>query len=151
MRVPKIRPIAIVLVGLIAAAALVLLGRASVDRSPAHPAAQPADHSDQYFDGLQVGEAQGRREGRALQEGAALPAGSRRPVHDAFGAGYAAGANDAFAGYDGGWTIGMPYVVTLAEAAGHIVYRIKGRESMHPGVNYYLCPDGHSLCQQPRR
>jgi hypothetical protein len=31
------------------------------------------------------------------------------------------------------------------------VYRIKVREPMQAGVNYYLCPDGHSLGQQPRR
>jgi hypothetical protein len=46
MRVLKIRTIAIVLTGLIAAAALVLLGRVSVDRTPAHSPAQPVDQSD---------------------------------------------------------------------------------------------------------
>jgi hypothetical protein len=136
------------LVALLAIPASVVLGRVTAD--PAPVARTAVDRSDEYFDGLQVGEAQGRREGRALQEGIALPADTRRPVHDAFDAGYAAGANDVFAGYDGGWAIGAPYVVTMAEASGHIVYRIKTREPMKPHVNYYLCPDGHSLCQEAR-
>jgi hypothetical protein len=147
MRVPKSRSIAILLAALIAAAALVSLGRVSVNPTRA----KPVEQSDQYFAGLQAGEAEGRRDGRALQEGAGLPKSSRRPVHDAFEAGYVAGANDAFAGYDGGWTIGVPYVITLAEATGEIVYRIKTREPMQAGVDYYLCSDGRSLCEQPHR
>jgi hypothetical protein len=138
----------LVLVAVLAVPALVVLGRITADPAPARRTA--VDQSDEYFDGLQVGEAQGRREGRALQEGAALPAGTRRPVHDAFDAGYAAGANDVFAGYDGGWAIGVPYVVTMALASGHIVYRIKAREPFKPNVNYYLCPNGKSLCQEAR-
>ena len=51
-----------------------------------------------YFDGLRVGAAQGRLEGRALQIGDTVPPGSRHAVEDAFKAGYAAGANDAVAG-----------------------------------------------------
>jgi hypothetical protein len=145
--IPKRTTLGLVLVGAIAAPALVEVGRIT-----AHPARQAAvDRSDEYFDGLQVGEAQGRREGRALQEGIALPANSRRPVQDAFDAGYVAGANDVFAGYDGGWTIGGQYVVTVAEASGQIVYRIKTREPIKPNMNYYLCSGGRTLCQEPRR
>ena len=33
----------------------------------------------------------------------------------AFDAGYRAGANSAFAGYDGGWSLGEPYVIVLAK------------------------------------
>jgi hypothetical protein len=148
MKVRNRTALALVLVAVIAVPALVALGRVTAGRAPARRVA--ADQSDEYFDGLQVGEAQGRREGRALQEGTELPATTRRPVHDAFDAGYVAGANDAFAGYDGGWAIGEPYVITVVEATGHIIYRIKSREPIKANVNYYVCPDGHSLCQEPR-
>jgi hypothetical protein len=139
----------LVVVGVLAALALVALGRVTAHPAPAHPSA--ADQSAEYFDGLQMGEAEGRREGRALQEGIALPPNARRPVRDAFDAGYAAGANDVFAGYDGGWAVGMPYVVTMAVASDRIVYRIKTREPMKQNVNYYLCADGRHLCQEARR
>ncbi len=149
MTVGTTRTSLLVIVGVLAAAGLVALGRVTADTTPAHRSA--VDRSDEYFDGLQVGEAQGRRVGRVLQEGAALPARTRRPVHEAFDAGYAAGANDVFAGYDGGWAIGSPYVVTVAEASGHIVYRIKAREPMKPNLDYHLCAGGHGLCQEPSR
>jgi hypothetical protein len=138
------------LAGLIAAAALIMVGRLSVDTSPAHQRATPADQSDEYFDGLQVGEVQGRKLGRALQVGAELPAHLRKPARAAFEAGYTAGTNDVFAGYDGGWSTGVPYIITLANGAGQVEYRIKTREPIKPNVNYYLCADGHTLCQQPR-
>lgn len=138
----------LVLVAVLAVPALIALGRITAD-APGHRTA--VDRSDDYFDGLQVGEAQGRREGRGLQEGIALPANAQRPVRDAFDDGYAAGANDVFAGYDGGWTIRAQYVVTVAEGSGHIVYRIKSRDQFKPNVNYYLCRDGHTLCQEARR
>ena len=149
MKVRSKTTLGFVLVAVVAAPALVALGRSTADPAPARRTA--VDRSDDYFAGLQVGEAQGRREGRALQEGIALPAKAQRPVRAAFDDGYVAGANDVFAGYDGGWTIGAPYLVTIAEASGHIVYRIKTREQLKPNVNYYLCPDGHSLCQEARR
>jgi hypothetical protein len=106
--------------------------------------------SDAYFAGLLAGEAQGRQEGRALQEGIALPKNARHAVSDAFDAGYAAGANDAFAGYDGGWTLSVPYVVTLTEGAGKIVYRIESRTPVKAGMNYYLCANGRDICQERR-
>src|SRR4051794_40087035 len=110
-----------------------LIGRAS---APTTHQAKPA--IGDYFDGLRVGEAQGRAEGRAIQEGTALPAGDRHPVRDAFTDGYAAGANDAFAGYDGGWTLHVPWLVTLEDGSGQIAYRIAGRTRVLPGVDYYL-------------
>jgi hypothetical protein len=136
---------------LLAAGALGWFGSAvlSPSSAPAHNSDR-AD-SDAYFAGLLAGEAQGRQEGRALQEGTALPNNSRHAVSDAFNAGYAAGANDAFAGYDGGWTMSVPYVVTLNEGAGKIVYRIDSRTPVKPGVNYYLCANGHDICQEHRR
>jgi hypothetical protein len=103
-----------------------------------------------YFDGLRVGAAQGRLEGRALQIGDTVPPGSRHAVEDAFKAGYAAGSNDAFTGFDGGWALATPYVVTLKAGGPGITYRIDSRVPLEPNVNYYLCADGHSLCQQAR-
>lgn len=111
----------------------------------------PADSSKAYMDGLMAGEAQGREEGRALALGRTLPAGERPAAEAAFKDGYAAGALDVFGGYDGGWAIGEPYIVTLAPGQGGVTYRIGGRVPMQPGIAYFLCPDGHSICQAPRQ
>jgi hypothetical protein len=134
-----------------AAAGLLLAAAGFVAGWAAAPAgrAAPVSQIGAYFDGLRAGEAQGRMEGRAIQEGAALPAGDRHAVHDAFAAGYTAGLNDAFAGYDGGWSLGVPWVVTLEGGSGQVAYRIRDRTRVLPGVDYYLCPDGHHLCQRP--
>jgi hypothetical protein len=69
--------------------------------------------------GFDAGRAQGVQEGRALQ----APPTAR----SAFDAGYAAGANDVFGGYDGGWDLGRPYVITLARGRGGVTYRIASR------------------------
>jgi hypothetical protein len=148
----RIRRIAVLLV---AAAALVagsvVVGRATVDTDSVRAKGYQAGRDAGYFDGLRVGGVQGRQEGRALQEGQALPATARRPVHDAFDAGYTSGTNDAFAGYDGGWALGAPYVIVVEEGSGPITYRIKSREPVKRGVNYFLCADGRSLCEGSRR
>jgi hypothetical protein len=106
----------LVLAGLALAAAGAVVGRVSAGSSSAG--------SGDYSSGERAGEAQGRQEGRALQ----LPAGDPR---DAFNAGYVAGANDAFTGYDGGWQLGVPYVITLEHGTGQIVYRISSRALAH--------------------
>jgi len=139
----QMRLAATVLGALLAVGAAFLLGRAS---APDAPAAK-----GDYFAGLRAGEAQGRQEGRALQAGVELAPGERDAARRAFNAGYVAGFNDVFAGYDGGWTMGTPWIVTLTGGAGSVVYRIDTRERVRAGVDYYLCADGHSLCQQPRR
>lgn len=141
-------------VGVVAAAAvaggLVILGRVTADTGAARTSGYQQGHVDGYLTGLQDGARQGRLAGRSAQEVAALPANERRPARDAFDAGYAAGANDVFAGYDGGWGLDAPYVITLHGAPGAITYRIATRTELQPGVAYYLCPDGHALCQHPR-
>jgi hypothetical protein len=86
-----------------------------------------------------------------LQEGKTLAKNDREPVRHAFDAGYAAGANDAFAGYDGGWALHVPWIVTIEGGSGQIAYRIKDREQIEPGMAYFLCPDGHSVCHQVRK
>jgi hypothetical protein len=103
-----------------------------------------------YRLGLQDGWAQGREEGRALQEGDSVPAGSRQPVQDAFRSGYAAGANDVFAGYDGGWVLGQPYIVTLARAPSPVAYRIQARRPMQSGIDYFACPSEQGTCTSAR-
>ena len=130
-RVGKATLVAVLAV--IAATVLILAGRATVDAESAHDAGYQAGHGDGYG-----------------EEGISLPPESRAPVEDAFNSGYAAGANDAFNQYDGGWSIGSPYVITLQEGGAGVTYRIGSRVAVQAGVDYYLCPDGHSLCQQSR-
>src|SRR4051812_11786605 len=91
-------PALIVLAVLLAAAAFVL------GRQTAHPTAASGTAAGGFAEGLQAGLAQGRQEGRALQEAAAVPSAQQQAVRAAFDDGYAAGADDVFGGYDGGWS-----------------------------------------------
>jgi hypothetical protein len=100
-RLSQTAVLAAIVIGL--GAGLFLLGRATAG-------------GDEGFD---AGRAQGVREGRALQ---VAPA-----ARQAFAAGYAAGANDVFGGYDGGWDFGRPYTITLAHGDDGITYRIASR------------------------
>jgi hypothetical protein len=63
--------------------------------------------------------AAGVRDGRALQ----VPPEARKAFDD----GYQAGANDVFGGYDGGWDLDRPYVITLKKGEDGITYRIASR------------------------
>ena len=91
------------------------------------------------------GYAAGVRDGRAEQGTIGLPATDKQ----IFQAGYEAGATDAFAGFDGGWDHKIPYAIVLTPG-DDITYQIASRIQFTAGVAYYLCPDGHSVCQQPR-
>ncbi len=62
----------------------------------------------------------GVREGRQLQ----VPPQAR----DAFQAGYEAGANDVFGGFDGGWDFKQPYVITLKKGTDGVTYAIATRK-----------------------
>lgn len=141
-------------VAVVIAAGLVLVGRLSVglgsEGTPAYRDGYAQGQDIGYRAGLQAGVDEGRREGRALQEGDTVPAGSRQPVQEAFTSGYAAGANDVFSGYDGGWALDVPYVITLARGTTAIAYRISTRIPMESGEDYFLCPDRRSMCQQSR-
>ena len=95
--------------------------------------------------GYAAGHADGVREGRAEEATLNLTA-DNKTVYDA---GYVAGAGDAFGGFDGGWDRNTPYVIVLTAGSG-ITYRIASRVPLSPGVNYYLCPDGRSICQERR-
>jgi hypothetical protein len=97
-----------------------------------------------YAAGVAAGHADGLREGRAEQATLTLPANDRT----VFESGYAAGAADVFGGYDGGWDYRAPYVIVLVPGGAGITYRIASRTRLAAGVDYYLCPDGHSLCSR---
>lgn len=148
MATRRIKLLLAITAGVLAGAGLFLVGRVTANPAPGHPS---TNRMGGYFDGLRVGEAEGRRQGRALQEGIALPANDRRPVRDAFNAGYAAGQNDVFAGYDGGWTLHVPWVITIERGGAKVTYRIAGRTQLDPGVDYYLCRGGRALCSHPHR
>ena len=126
---PRPRPPRLaVLVAILAAAALVGLGRAT---APAPGAARARGYHDGtaagYVDGFQAGRAQGLQEGQAIAETSKLPPGARDRTKAAFDAGYRAGANTAFSGYDGGWSLGTKYVVTLEDPPGPQSYAIVRR------------------------
>lgn len=144
----RIKLLLAITVGVVVGAGLFLIGRVTASSAPEHTTSKEVGD---YFDGLRVGEAEGRRQGRALQEADALPATDRRPVRHAFDAGYAAGQNDVFAGYDGGWTLHVPWIITIERGAAKVDYRIAGRTQLEPGVDYYLCRRGHALCHRPHR
>jgi hypothetical protein len=98
---------------------LFALGRHSADSD----GARREGRVDGLREGLRVGRTAGVEEGRALQISVSAPRGARQ----AFEAGYAAGANDVFGGFDGGWSFGTPYVITLRKGSGTITYRIDSR------------------------
>ena len=125
-----------ILAGLIAAGGAFVAGRATA------PGSGSAGPDSGYANGFQVGRAVGVQEGRALQVGPSMG--------DAFTSGYVAGINDAFGGYDGGWSLAAPYLVTLGPGTGGATYRIASRLDLRAGVSYYLCPDGSGICQEPR-
>ena len=95
------------------------LGRVTADTGESGAEGRAAGEANARAAGLREGRAQGVQEGRALQ----IPAGGRR----AFRAGYVAGANDVFGGFDGGWTFRSPYVITLGHGSGGVTYRIDSR------------------------
>ena len=100
-----------VVAGAALAAGAFALGRGTADTDAGHEA------------GVREGRAAGLQEGRALQATGSSPHGARA----AFDAGYAAGANDVFGGFDGGWSLSSPYVISLRKGSGAIAYRIDSR------------------------
>ena len=106
----------VALAGVALAAGGFALGRTTADTDAGHDA------------GVREGRAAGLQEGRALQATGSSP----RSARAAFDAGYTAGANDVFGGFDGGWSLSEPYVVTLARGTGAVTYRIDSRR-LAPG------------------
>jgi hypothetical protein len=130
--------------GVIVLAAAALGGRLSAGSH----AGYRHGHDAGYAAGLATGETQGRQEGRAEQEVSTVGKAARVTTTSAFNDGYIAGANDAFTGYDGGWALNTPYIVTITAGTGGATYRIDSRTPLQADVDYYLC--GHALCHQPR-
>jgi hypothetical protein len=64
-----------------------------------------------------------------------LSVGSSKPpaAGATFHAGYLAGREAAFAGYDGGWAYRVPYVITLQRGGSGITYRIVSRKPLTAG------------------
>jgi hypothetical protein len=143
-----VRP-ALCVLGFCVAAGIFALGRVTGgdDRADGYRAGQASG----YARGVTAGHADGVREGRADQETSTLPPAARDSARAAFDDGYRAGANDVFAGYDGGWSYSTPYVVTLARGGSGVTYRFASRTPMRAGVGYRLCPRSPDLCQEPIR
>ena len=61
-----------------------------------------------------------------------LSVGSSKPptVGSTYNAGYLAGREAAFAGYDGGWAYDVPYVITVRRGGPGITYRIASRKPL---------------------
>ena len=133
-------PVLVILLGILAAAALVGLGRVTAP-APRAPGAVPG-----YADGFLAGRAQGLQEGQAIAATSALPPTARGRTKAAFDAGYRAGANAAFSGYDGGWSLGQPYVIVLTKGANGITYRIATRAQC-PQPSATPTPTGSLVCR----
>jgi hypothetical protein len=110
----------VVLVAVAAAAGLVAVGGAAAGTATARSDGYEQGRIAGYADGMHNGRAAGLQEGRALQAPLTLPSSQQGPAKAAFNAGYAAGANDVFGGYDGGWDTGSPYVVVLTQTGNGI-------------------------------
>jgi hypothetical protein len=61
-----------------------------------------------------------------------LSVGSPKPATAGarYNAGYLAGREAAFDGYDGGWAYGVPYAITLKRGGPGITYRIASRKRL---------------------
>jgi hypothetical protein len=104
-------------------------------------------HDRGWAQGYSVGYDEGVSVGRALQSGDTLPSSTRDLGTQAFQAGYRAAQADSFGGYDGGWSIGRPYMVVIGHGLDGAPYRIADRELLEAGETYRLCPDETKLCQ----
>ena len=139
MRVTRVW-LVVCLAGVCAGAGLFLLGRATAG----------GEAPGSYARGVEDGRAAGVRDGRAEQEVRSLPADARKGAREAFDDGYLAGADDVFGGYDGGWALSQPYVITLRAGGAGVTYRFASRVPLRAGVGYRLCPHSFRLCQEPR-
>jgi hypothetical protein len=119
--------IAVGLACVVVAGVLFALGRLTADDDDSGSPATAASTATARAAGLREGRAAGLSEGRALQASEAAAPGARRATRRAFAAGYTAGANDVFGGFDGGWSLSTPYVITLRRGSGPITYRIDSR------------------------
>jgi hypothetical protein len=61
-----------------------------------------------------------------------------------FADGFRTGREAAFSGFDGGWSYGEPYIVTLRRGGPGVTYRFARRWPMQPGRTYRTC--GRWVC-----
>jgi hypothetical protein len=61
-----------------------------------------------------------------------LSVGSAKPstAGARYDAGYLAGREAVFAGYDGGWAYGVPYAITLKRGGPGVTYKIASRKRL---------------------
>ena len=137
----------VALIALALGAGLFLLGRVTSNADDRYAAGRSAG----YYSGLRQGESRGVQEGRSLQFATSLPEDSREALRASFDAGYTAGANDTFGGYDGGWYVSTPYLITLAKGSGAITYDLSSRTLLHGDTDYFLCPNTQKICHRPHR
>ena len=145
-----LRTAIVAVLGLGVAVGLFALGRATAGTGAARDDGYRTGYGAGHADGVSQGHADGLREGRELQVPLNLPGDAQAAAKAAYDAGYVAGANDLFAGYDGGWGLNEPYVIELVPGANGITYRIRARTAVQPDTNYHLCPPATSLCHEPR-
>jgi hypothetical protein len=103
-------------------------------------------HDPGWQQGYNAGYDEGVATGRALQAGEQISASGKDIGTQAFQAGYRAGLEDSFGSYDGGWSIGAPYLIVMGHGIDGTTYRIASRELLQPGVTYRLCADKTSIC-----
>ena len=84
----------------------------------------------------------GKKAGIAIGQQQGQAAGYKQ----GFNAGVPKGANAALGGLTG-WNTNVPYVVELnpSPVAG-VPYQIYSRTLMVSGTNYFLCPNGKTVC-----
>jgi hypothetical protein len=87
--------------------------------------------------------------GRATAGRRPAPAAAR-PRAGSYDDGYRAGREDAFSGYDGGWILGEPYIVTLRRGGRGITYRFARRWPLVPGREYRSCRQD-IICDRPAK
>ena len=88
--------------------------------------------------------------GRATAGHRPPPAIARPRQPGSYDDGYHAGWEDAFSGYDGGWVLGDPYVVTLRRGRPGLTYRFARRWPLLPGREYRSCRQD-IICSRPTR
>jgi hypothetical protein len=87
--------------------------------------------------------------GRGTADRRPAPAAAR-PQPGTYDDGYRAGREDAFSGYDGGWALGEPYIVTLRRGGPGITYRFARRWPLLAGREYRSCRQD-IICSRPAR
>jgi hypothetical protein len=84
----------------------------------------------------------------AIGRATAPSPGPPPPRPGTYDAGYLAGREDAFSGFDGGWVLGDPYIVILRRGRPGLTYRFARRWPLEPGREYRTCARDF-ICSRP--